>query len=125
MSAPNIFDSSAPAHLGGVRGTETAHRKIELQAPEDLTFLVAKLSEAARERIEKEFSTAAAAAAAATEQGKDGGIGVDINGEDQAALRRRVEELVDEVSADDACRCCFWGEELGREGKKRQEMKER
>ncbi|KAF1820627.1 uncharacterized protein K489DRAFT_382552 [Dissoconium aciculare CBS 342.82] len=95
MSAPNIFDSSAPAHLGGVRGTETAHRKIELQAPEDLTFLVAKLSEAARERIEKEFSTAAAAAAA-TEQGKDGGIGVDINGEDQAALRRRVEELVDE-----------------------------
>jgi kinetochor protein Mis14/NSL1 len=99
-TAPNIFDSTAPAHLGGVRGTEAAHRKIELQAPEDLTFLVAKLSEAARERIEKEFSTAASA----TEQGKDGGkagtsgIGEEINEEDKAALKRRVEELVDEVS---------------------------
>jgi kinetochor protein Mis14/NSL1 len=91
MAAPNIFESSAP-HLGGVRGTETAHRKIELQSPADLTFLVAKLTEAARERVEKQFP-----APAATEEGGEKGAGAEEDG-DQEEVKRRVEELVDEVS---------------------------
>jgi kinetochor protein Mis14/NSL1 len=90
MAAPNIFEASAP-HLGGIRATENAHRKIELQSPADLTFLVAKLTEAARERVEKQFP-----APAATEEGGENGTDIDEDGE-QERIKRRVEELVDEV----------------------------
>ncbi len=73
----NIFES----HLSqpGARATETAHRKIELQAPADLTYLIANLSRAAREKLDKHLPPDA----------------VPEGGED--AMRKRVEELVDEV----------------------------
>jgi kinetochor protein Mis14/NSL1 len=90
MAAPNIFESSAP-QLGGVRGTETAHRKIELQSPADLTFLVAKLTEAARERIEKQFPSS-------TTEGGEKGAGTEEEDAEKEKVKRRVEELVDEVS---------------------------
>lgn len=89
MAAPNIFESSAP-QLGGVRGTETAHRKIELQSPADLTFLVAKLTEAARERIEKQFPS--------TSKEGENGAGSEEEDAEKEKVKRRVEELVDEVS---------------------------
>ncbi|KAK1811336.1 hypothetical protein LTR12_014278 [Friedmanniomyces endolithicus] len=72
----NIFDSHLPQP--GVRATETAHRKIELQAHADLTYLIANLSRAAREKLDKHLPPDA----------------VPAGGED--AMRKRVEELVDE-----------------------------
>jgi len=75
----NIFDSHLPQP--GARATETAHRKIELQAPADLTYLIANLSRAAREKLDKHLPPDA----------------VPEGGED--AMRKRVEELVDEVRA--------------------------
>jgi kinetochor protein Mis14/NSL1 len=54
-------------------------RKIELQSPEDLRYLVDNVSRAAREKIDLHLPPNAAP-----------------EGED--ALRRRVEELVQEVS---------------------------
>ncbi|KAK3061626.1 hypothetical protein LTR53_019712, partial [Teratosphaeriaceae sp. CCFEE 6253] len=47
----NIFESAAPQV--GERATETAHRKVELQAPADLTYLIANVSRAAREKLDK------------------------------------------------------------------------
>ncbi|KAI7170894.1 hypothetical protein D0869_10205 [Hortaea werneckii] len=71
----NIFESSfAPQ---GQRATEAAHRKIELQSPADLTYLIANVSRAAREKIDKHLPPDAAP-----------------EGED--AMRRRVEQLVEE-----------------------------
>ncbi|KAK0864245.1 hypothetical protein LTS02_006069 [Friedmanniomyces endolithicus] len=72
----NVFDSHLPQP--GARATETAHRKIELQAPADLTYLIANLSRAAREKLDKHLPPDA----------------VPEGGED--AMRKRVEELVDE-----------------------------
>ncbi|RMY50866.1 hypothetical protein D0865_06658 [Hortaea werneckii] len=72
----NIFESSfAPQ---GQRATEAAHRKIELQSPADLTYLIANVSRAAREKIDKHLPPDAAP-----------------EGED--AMRKRVEQLVEEL----------------------------
>ncbi|KAI6893036.1 hypothetical protein KC318_g17474 [Hortaea werneckii] len=72
----NIFESSfAPQ---GQRATEAAHRKIELQSPADLTYLIANVSRAAREKIDKHLPPDAAS-----------------EGED--AMRKRVEQLVEEL----------------------------
>jgi len=71
----NIFESAfAPQ---GQRATEAAHRKIELQSPADLTYLIANVSRAAREKIDKHLPPDAAP-----------------EGED--AMRKRVEQLVEE-----------------------------
>ena len=51
------------------------HRKIELQAPEDLQYLISNVRRAANERIDKDLPP--------------------IEGEDP--IRRRVEELVHDV----------------------------
>ncbi|RMZ07933.1 hypothetical protein D0860_04878 [Hortaea werneckii] len=73
----NIFESTfAPQ---GQRATEAAHRKIELQSPADLTYLIANVSRAAREKIDKHLPPDAAP-----------------EGED--AMRKRVEQLVEEVN---------------------------
>ncbi|KAK5718828.1 hypothetical protein LTR17_015593 [Elasticomyces elasticus] len=71
----NIFESSLPQE--GQRATETAHRKIELQSPADLTYLIANVARAAREKLDKHLPPDAAP-----------------EGED--AMRKRVEELVDD-----------------------------
>ena len=57
---------------------DTAHRKIELQAPADLAYLESNVRLAARQKIDRDLPASAAP-----------------EGEDK--LRRRVEELVDEV----------------------------
>lgn len=57
---------------------DTAHRKIELQSPADFAYLQSNALRAARQKIDLHLPSSAAPA-----------------GED--ALRRRVEELVDEV----------------------------
>jgi len=72
----NIFESNAAPV--GERATETAHRKVELQSPADLTYLIANVSRAAREKMDKHLPPDAA-----------------VEGED--AMRKRVEQLVDEV----------------------------
>ncbi|TKA30341.1 hypothetical protein B0A50_02568 [Salinomyces thailandicus] len=71
----NIFETSLAPQ--GQRATETAHRKIELQSPADLTYLIANVSRAAREKLDKHLPPDAAP-----------------EGED--AMRKRVEQLVDE-----------------------------
>lgn len=73
-TAPSIFESD----IEGARATASAHRKIELQAPADLTYLVANVSRAARAKIDTHLPPDAA-----PESGED-------------ALRRRVEALVEE-----------------------------
>lgn len=72
------YDSNMP--LAGARATETAHRKIELQSPADLTYLIANVSRAAREKIDRHLPPDAAP-----------------EGEEDA-MKRRVEVLVDDVS---------------------------
>lgn len=64
--------------IEGARATASAHRKIELQAPADLTYLIANVSRAARAKIDTHLPPDAA-----PESGED-------------ALRRRVEVLVEE-----------------------------
>lgn len=71
----NIFESNVPQQ--GHRSTETAHRKVELQSPADLTYLISNVSRAAREKIDKHLPPDAAPQ----------------SGEDE--MRRRVEALVD------------------------------
>jgi kinetochor protein Mis14/NSL1 len=75
----NIFESNAAQD--GHRATESTHRKIELQAPADLTYLIANVSRAAREKLDKHLPPDVV-------QGGNGG---------EDAMRKRVEELVDEV----------------------------
>jgi len=55
MSA-TIFDHDAPA-LQGQRATEVAHRKVELQSPADLAYLISNVSRAAREKINLRLSS--------------------------------------------------------------------
>lgn len=71
----NIFESAFPQQ--GERATETSHRKIELQSPADLTYLVGKVSTAAREKLDKHLPPSA-----------------DADASDP--MRRKVEELVDD-----------------------------
>ncbi|USW56141.1 hypothetical protein Slin15195_G094600 [Septoria linicola] len=71
----NIFESNAPQE--GLRATESAHRKIELQSPADLTYLIANVTKAAQEKIDQHLPPDAAP-----------------EGED--AMRKRVEQLVDD-----------------------------
>lgn len=73
----NIFESNAPQI--GERATESTHRKIELQSPADLTYLIANVTKAAREKLDKHLPPDA------TPEGED-------------AMRKRVEQLVDDVS---------------------------
>lgn len=77
-SAGNIFESNEPQV--GARATENAHRRVELQAPQDLQYLIANVQRAAREKLDRHLPPDAAP-----------------EGED--AMRKRVEELVDEVGA--------------------------
>lgn len=72
----NIFESNAPQD--GVRATESAHRKIELQSPADLTYLIANVTKAAREKLDQHLPPDA------VPEGED-------------AMRKRVEQLVDDV----------------------------
>lgn len=71
----NIFGNDFT--LDGMRDLDRAHRKIELQSPEDLTYLIAKVSRVARDKIDKHFPPDAA-----------------VQGEDK--MRSRVEMLVDD-----------------------------
>ncbi|EMC95965.1 hypothetical protein BAUCODRAFT_109720 [Baudoinia panamericana UAMH 10762] len=71
----SIFEDNAP--LNDARATETAHRKVELQSPADLTYLIANVSRAAREKLDKHLPPDAA-----------------LDSDD--AMRKRVEQLVDE-----------------------------
>lgn len=93
MSYTNIFESGLPSsHFGGdVRAvtTEQAHRKIELQSPADLTYLIANVSSAAREKIDRDLPPDSSIASGEGE-GKDS-----VGGQD--AMRVMVEGLVDEV----------------------------
>lgn len=75
LSTANIFEGNA--NIAGDRATESAHRKIELQSPADLTYLIANVTRAAREKIDKHLPPDA------TPEGED-------------AMRKRVEQLVDE-----------------------------
>jgi kinetochor protein Mis14/NSL1 len=75
MAAPTIYDLDT---LAGPRATASAHRKVELQAPADLAYLIANVSRAARAKIDTHLPPDAA-----PESGED-------------ALRRRVEALVEE-----------------------------
>ena len=75
LSASNIFDGNT--HIAGDRATESAHRKVELQSPADLSYLIANVTRAAREKIDTHLPPDAAP-----------------EGED--AMRKRVEQLVDE-----------------------------
>ena len=84
MATADIFESDAPELLHGRRATESAHRKIELQSPADLTYLIANVSHAAREKLDQHLPPEAAQSE--LQQGK---------GDDK--LRLRVEELVDQV----------------------------
>lgn len=90
----SIFETNAPAQQGA-RATETAHRKIELQAPADLTYLIAKVSRTAEEKLDKHLPPDAVAQKEkqGDESGKTGGEGVE---EDE--MRKRVRGLVEEVS---------------------------
>ena len=72
----NIFESNVAQH--GERATETAHRKIELQTPADLSYLIANVQRTARQKLDRHLPPEAAP-----------------DGED--AMRERVAELVDEV----------------------------
>lgn len=74
MVAPTIYDGD----IEGVRATASAHRKIELQAPADLEYLIANVSRAARAKIDTHLPPDAA-----PESGED-------------ALRRTVEVLVED-----------------------------
>lgn len=76
MAPKNIFESNEPQ--AGERATESAHRKVELQSPLDLQYLIANVQRAAREKLDRHLPPDAAP-----------------EGED--AMRKRVEELVDEV----------------------------
>lgn len=71
----NIFNSEYGQDQS--HASVRAHRRIELQSPDDLTYLIAKLSRSAREKIDKHFPPEAALA-----------------GEDQ--MKAQVEMLVDE-----------------------------
>ncbi|KXL47782.1 hypothetical protein M433DRAFT_60365 [Acidomyces richmondensis BFW] len=71
----SIFESNAPPV--GERATETAHRKVELQSPADLTYLIANVSRAAREKLDRHLPPDA------VPEGED-------------AMRKRVEQLVDD-----------------------------
>lgn len=73
-AATTIFEGD----IEGARATASAHRKVELQAPADLTYLVSNVSRAARAKIDTHLPPDAA-----PESGED-------------ALRRRVEVLVEE-----------------------------
>jgi hypothetical protein len=75
MAAPTIYDLDT---LTGPRATASAHRKVELQAPADLAYLIANVSRAAHAKIDTHLPPDAA-----PESGED-------------ALRRRVEALVEE-----------------------------
>lgn len=76
VNMANIFESGAVQD--GQRATESTHRKIELQSPADLTYLIANVTQAAREKLDKHLPPDAVA-----------------GGDD--AMRKRVEQLVNEV----------------------------
>ncbi|WPH00601.1 Hypothetical protein R9X50_00343100 [Acrodontium crateriforme] len=74
----NIFESTTTQP--GPRATESAHRKIELQSAADLTYLIANVSRAARQKLDKHLPPDATT-------GENGS---------EDAMRRRVGELVED-----------------------------
>ena len=72
----NIFESYD--HIHGDRATESAHRRVELQSPQDVTYLIANVQRQARTKMDRNFPPDAA-----------------MEGDD--AMRKRVEKLVDDV----------------------------
>ena len=78
MATTNIFDSDVPQQ--GVRATESAHRKVELQSPLDLQYLIANVHRAAREKLDAHYPPPAAATAP-----------------EDDAVKQKVAELVDSV----------------------------
>lgn len=71
----NIFETNAPP--AGARASEAAHRKIELQSPADLAYLVANVQRAARDKVDRHLPA-------------------DLGGDDsEDGIRRRIESLVD------------------------------
>jgi len=74
----SVFDSHLPVPRSTML-TDTGHRKIELQDPKDLSYLIANVTRAAREKIDQHLPPDAAP-----------------EGEDDA-MRKRVEQLVHEV----------------------------
>ena len=77
MATGNIFESNEPQQ--GERATENAHRKLELQSPQDLAYLVAAAQREALKKLDKHFPPDAAP-----------------EGEDE--MRKRIAELVYNVS---------------------------
>ncbi|CAK4031717.1 Hypothetical predicted protein [Lecanosticta acicola] len=54
MATTNIFESAFPQQAQqGHRATDSPHRKIELQSPQDLTYLIANVSRAASEKLDR------------------------------------------------------------------------
>ena len=107
MEYTNIFESALPQP--GKRTTETTHRKVELQSPADFTYVVANVSRAAREKIDRVLPADAATTTLPPEKRRratrNSGGGEDEDGAVKAAAasRPRVEELVDDV----CCRVPF------------------
>jgi len=58
MVSHSIFDSNEPAD--GARATESAHRKVELQSPDDLQYIFANIQRAGREKLDTHFPPDAA-----------------------------------------------------------------
>ncbi|KAK4953433.1 hypothetical protein LTR66_013676, partial [Elasticomyces elasticus] len=79
---------------------ETTHRRIELQSPQDLAYLMANVSRAARRKIDLHLPPGAGLAQDGKGReggGKDGDGKVGGDGEDgEDGMRRRVEVLVRE-----------------------------
>lgn len=72
----NIFECNDVQQ--GDRATENAHRKVELQSPADLSYLIANVQRAAREKLDRSFPP-------------------DATPDAEDATRRRMEELIDSV----------------------------
>ena len=72
----NIFESNIPQQ--GERVTETVHRKVELQSPADLTYLIVNVQSAARSKLDRHLPPDAAP-------------------EGEGAVRKRVAEFVYDV----------------------------
>ena len=72
----NIFESNEPQR--GQRATEIAHRKVELQSPADLSYIIANVTQEARKKLDRHLPP-------------------DATLESDDAMRKRVEQLVDDV----------------------------
>lgn len=76
---PNLGNNNTNTNTNANNTMDTAHRKIELQSPEDLTYLITNVRRAAAEHLSEAFPPV---------EGDDAG------GDE---LRVRIEKIVDEV----------------------------